>query len=221
MYGHGEAEFRHRGGVNFVPALQIIARAENAVVVLDPPHLGVGGTLHHHVCVLNIGIVLLVGWHEFRAQAVTRHPPAFPAVFGQRHAPAGDRHTDTIGIARIDTDRMQRRIDRAAAHPFRTRRQAPQRVVVRPGLAVVARVKQRCRRGADPQGAGLASPFHRPDAIDRRRLRILVAAVFLGELGRRQLRPTHAAVGRAVQLGAEVAEVQCGKHRLVVGRCQR
>ena len=60
---------------------------------------------------------MLIGRHEFGAQALARDAPRLAPVFSNGHTAAGDRHGEAVGIARIDTDSVERGIDGAAAEP--------------------------------------------------------------------------------------------------------
>lgn len=93
-------------------------------------------------------------------------------------------------------------------------RRVPQRLVARPGIAVVPRQEQAARNRPAPDQTGLIGAAALEAELVRHARSILVA-FDLGEGRRRDLLPALAVVGRALQLDAEMAERRRGVERTV------
>src|SRR5690606_21222349 len=118
MRGDGEAE---NGGLDigdFSPTGGAVGGAEDAVVVLDPEGVGLGGALGEEVGVLDVGVVGALGRHVFGAHAFAAGIPGAPAIARDPCTATGDAEDDVIWIAGVHADGMNAGKIGAAAEPF-------------------------------------------------------------------------------------------------------
>ena len=216
MHHHREAEDRGLHVLDLGPGHGVVRAAEDAVVVLDPPHMGRGGALHHAV-----GILGFWRLHQLRRRVVGSHAlgvgaPGHSAIRGDPHAAAGDRHHHAVAVPGIHADGVDSGHIGAAAHPLPAFRHVPEGLHQVPGGAEILAPEEAARQRAGPEHTGLRrEPRRQAPEADEAPGDLAAHEVLLHvTLGRRgigghaEFLPGGAAIPGAVQLGAEVAVVQ-------------
>src|SRR6185369_314719 len=139
------------------------------------------------------------------------------AVVGAPDAAAGDAEDHRAAVARVDEDAVDAGVVVAAAEPFAPFAAVPQVFDQPPARAAVVGAEEAAGDGAGPDSAGLVCPAggEAPDQLEVPG-RGVVAAIGLGRVrGCGELLPGGACVVAAMQLAAEVAEVEGGVDRAV------
>ena len=153
--GHGEAEARQRHAGELLPRRRIVRRTPDAVVMLDPEHVGRGRTANHTMRVLHVRVVGLLGRHVRGLHAPGLRRPRRAIVAGDPDAAATDAHQQLAGASRMRADRVDARHVVAATEPLAAAGLVPQRLVQLPARTAVVGAEQAAGQGAGPDHAGL------------------------------------------------------------------
>src|SRR5579872_6127508 len=145
----------------------------------------------------------MLGWSIIGIHAIDGAAPGGCAVVADPDAAGGDAEGHVRAITRIDADRRDAGVVEATAHPILAIGQVPQRLVDRPGVAVVFRQEERTGDGAAPDPAWLigCAGLEAEEVGDARAF-----SAGLGERGRGDFLPGRALIARALKLDAEMAE---------------
>src|SRR5579883_1824909 len=209
MGGDGEAEFRGPDRRHLAPIGAAILRAEDAVVMLTPEDVGMGGAAGEAMDVLGDRLLAQLRRHVFGTHAAVDDAPGGAAIAARPDARRRDADPDVVGGARIDEDRVDAGLLAAGdAEPFPPLRHAPQRLDEGPALAAVIGAEEPARHGAGPEPARNAALLERPDLAQGPGMRIVRRVRGLRREGRgRELAPVPAGFA-APELGAEMAEIE-------------
>src|SRR2546422_1678395 len=155
MDGHGKSEDGRFDVPDFRPRPSTVGRFEDAIVMLHPEYLGIRGTLHEAVDVLNVRITLLFGRIILGAHTAAGLGPGFPGV--SRDPDAASRHADAdvARIARIDANGMNSGPFGAVRAPLFAFGMVPKRTIQFPGLTTVFRFEQAAGHCPAPDQARL------------------------------------------------------------------
>ncbi len=180
--------------------------------MLGPQDIGRGRAALDAVRVLDIGVVLALGRHEKRLHARGARAPACTAIGRAPGTAAADADQHLAGRLRMRADRMDAWRVVAAAKPFQSLLAVPERFDQLPAFATIAAAEQAAGNGARPDMARRVA-LQRPD-LHQLPGGPRCALGLHREAGRGQLSPGLAAIVRAMQLDAEVPQVQGGEHAL-------
>ncbi len=208
MRHRAEPEARRRLGLDLGEGRAAVATEEDAVMVLTPDRVRRRAALGQAVRVLGQRLERLIGRHVGGAQPLAAEPPAGPGIVAEPDAGGRDAERQAGGVARVDADRMDAGLVVPAAEPVRPGLVVPQRLVQRPAFAAIVGPEQPARDGAGPQRARpiCATRLQRPDHRHAGRVGGVGAGRRKGRRG--QLGPAFAVIVGAVQLHAEMAEVE-------------
>src|SRR4051812_18697604 len=121
--------------------------------MLDPEMVGVRAALRDAMNVLGNQVVPQLGWHVLGEESLPDVFPARSTVGGEPDATGGDRQAQRVGIARIEADRVDRRILVTAAGPPGAAGMVPETTDELPRPAAVLRAEEPARRGSGPEPA--------------------------------------------------------------------
>ena len=93
--------------------------------MLDPQFRWISGTLHHHMRVLAIRAFNFACWPIVEFHAMRRLRPCLATVFRHPNPATGNGNANRVGIAWVNTDRMNAWNISAAAQPLITVRMPP------------------------------------------------------------------------------------------------
>ena len=123
--------------------------------MLNPEHVRMRPALRYQVRVLGVRLESALRRHEFGAHSTAPEFPGSASIARFPDTAARDTHDHMPRIARIDTNRMNAWMVRAAAEPFFAARVVPEWPVQSPGIASIVGPEQATRQRAAPDDAGL------------------------------------------------------------------
>src|SRR5690348_13480524 len=104
--------------LNLTPGGRCVRGFKNAVVMLNPEHVRMGPALRYQVRVLGVWFESALRRHVRGAHSSAARFPGSPSITRFPDTAAGDTHDHMPRIARIDTNRVNAWMIRAAAEPF-------------------------------------------------------------------------------------------------------
>src|SRR5437868_8209621 len=99
-----KAERRGLRVLDLAPRSGAVSSAKDAVVVLHPQGIRLGGALDQAMTVLDVGVELAVRRHVLGAHAVRPALPGSALVAGPPDAPTRDAYPDAAAVARVNAN---------------------------------------------------------------------------------------------------------------------
>src|ERR1043165_4416780 len=139
-----ETKIRRQTFADIVPGIAGVVASINAPVMLQEHARWRRRMAHDFVHALAPLGMLLVGWHERRADALVARLPILTAIVGAVDAARGNGDKHSLRICRIRKNRMKTK-PAASRLPLWTVRMIEQALIQNPGFTAIRRFKKRRR----------------------------------------------------------------------------